>query len=648
MDRMRELVDLLNRLGREYYEEDNPSVSDAEYDALYDELLALENFTGIVLPDSPTRKVGGSDKKKGFETYKHKERLYSLDKSKTKEGIFEWIEKAKKVTNSFPVLTLEYKFDGLTLSLTYDKGKLLKGVTRGDGVEGEVVTEQIRTIKNIPHNILFDGYIEIQGECIMKLSALNAYNESAKEPLKNARNAAAGGVRNIDANETAKRNLTFMAYNIGYSPDKRFYSQVEAHEFLITNGFDCKEFFEVVDENTDIALLLDKAEENRPSLDYLIDGMVFKVNDFSLREELGFTDKFPRWAIAYKFKAEEVVTILKEVVWQVSRTGKLNPLALLDPVDIGGVTVSRATLNNIGDIERKDIKIGSRVFVRRSGDVIPEILGIASHTENSVQVEVPKTCPFCGSPVVTKNVFLYCTNPNRCAPRVISQIEHFCAKDSLDIEGLSTKTIEQLYNDLGVRSPADLYTLTKEQLLTLEGFKEKKASNLISSLEKSKVTTLARFLTAIGIPNIGKKTGRVLEEQFTTLENLRKASFEELVSLDDFGEITARGVVEFFEDENNRTLVDRLLSFGFKFIVEEKTQGVFSGLKVVLTGSLEKYKRSEAAKEIIKRGGEISDSVSSKVNLVVAGSDAGSKLAKAEKLGIKVIDEKTFLEMLAQ
>ncbi len=648
MERMYELVELLNEYGRQYYEDDNPTVSDAEYDALYDELLALEKKFGLVLPNSPTRKVGAEKVKKGFESYNHKGRLYSLDKSKTKEGVHEWISRVTKENGSFPQLTLEYKFDGLTLNLTYNKGELILGVTRGDGVTGEIVTEQIKTIDNIPKVIAYKGYIEIQGECIMRLSALNAYNETAKEPLKNARNAAAGGVRNISPSETGRRHLSFMAYNVGYSPEKRFYTQDEVHDFLIDNGFDCREYFRLLSSAENIDNLLDGAEEVRPTLDYLIDGMVFKVNDFELREELGYTEKFPRWALAYKFKAEEVVTRLLDVKWQVSRTGKLNPLAVLEPVDIGGVQVARATLNNYSEIIRKDIKIGSKVFVRRSGDVIPEILGVAEHTEESAPVEKPKICPYCGSPVEERNAFLYCTNPDYCAPQVISQIEHFSAKDSLDIEGLSTKTIEQLYNDLGVRSPADLYRLNKAQLLTLEGFKDKKADNLLAALENSKQTTLARFLTAIGIPNIGKKAGKQLENAFKTLDAVRNATALDFLALDDFGDIMAASVTDFFADETNRTLVDDLLSFGFRFTVAEKTDGVFSGYIVVLTGALTAYKRSEAAKEIVKRGGEVSDSVSSRVNLVVAGEDAGSKLAKATKLGIKIITESEFVEMLAK
>lgn len=647
MDRMIELVALLNRYAKEYYELDNPTVSDADYDALYDELLNLEAELGIVLPDSPTQRVGGKVQK-GFATVVHRERLYSLDKSKTKEGIQEWMDKVVKENGGWADLSLEYKYDGLTLNVSYQKGVLIRAVTRGDGETGEDVTKQALTIANLPKKIKFEGAVDVQGECIMKLSALAEYNATHDVPLKNARNAAAGGIRNTDPDEAAKRHLSFAAYNIGYHEGLALATQEDMHAFLIEQGFDCNDYFHLIREGEDWGKLLDQVEEKRPDLDYLIDGMVFKVNDLALREELGVTAKFPKWAIAYKFKAEEVVSRVLDVKWQVSRTGKLNPLAVMEPVDIGGVEVKKATLSNISEIRRKDIRIGSDVFVRRSGDVIPEILGIAHHNVDSREVVPPSVCPACGAPVKQEGVFLYCTNPEHCAPRVIATIEHFGAKDAMDIEGLSVKSIEQLYNEMGLRTPDQLYVLTKEQLLTLDGYKDKKADNLLASIAKSKQVDLPRFLTALAIPGIGKRTAGQLADVFGSLDKVMQATVDDLLALDDFGLIMASNVVDYFADPNNQKLVQSLLFAGIT--INDKpvntAEGSFKGEVVVLTGSLANYKRSQAQELIKQHGGEVADSISKRVTLVVAGSDAGSKLAKAEKLGIKVIDEDAFIKRL--
>ena len=645
MGRMEELVELLNRYAKEYYELDNPTVSDAEYDALYDELLMLENFSGIVLPDSPTKRVGGKTNA-GFKQVTHKERLFSLDKSKTVEGVEEWLKKINKGADAPVPVTLEYKYDGLTLNISYENGVLVRACTRGDGVVGEDVTEQVKTIENVPWNIPFKGEIDVQGEGLMPLSSLEKYNETAKVPLKNARNGVAGAIRNLDVAETRRRKLSFFAYNVGFHRGIKFSYQHEVHDFLREQGFNVGDYFHVVTNYDKVETLLAEAEASRPHLDFLIDGMVFKTDSFSLREILGFTEKFPRWALAYKFKAEEVSTEVKDVLWQVSRTGKLNPLALLDPVDIGGATVSRATLSNMSEIKRKGIRIGDRVFVRRSGDVIPEIMGVASQGENAREVEKPTVCPVCGSPVVEKGYFLYCSNEENCAPRIISQIEHFCDKDGLDIEGLSEKTIEQFYNEFGIRRVDELFNLKKEDLLSLEGFKDKKAENIVSSIQKSKNTTLARFITALGVPGVGKKAAKLLEQTFGTLDGIMNASVDDLISIEDFGMITASQIADFFASEENRALISALLDCGITFVQEEKTEGVFSGKTVVITGVLEHYKRSAAQEEVRKRGGNVADSVSKNVNLVIRGEDAGSKLAKAEKLGIEIIDEAAFLEML--
>ena len=643
--RMKELVDLLNKYASLYYEQDAPVVSDAEYDALYDELRRLEESEGYSLKNSPTKRVGGAPQKK-FEQSKHLLRLYSLDKCQSIEEFYDWCKRTEKVVSPLPKLTAEYKFDGLTLNILYDEGKLVQATTRGDGVTGEVVTAQVRTISKLPKEIEYKGKIEIQGEGILRLSAFDKYNLTATEPLKNARNGVAGAIRNLNPAVTAERNISFFAYNIGYS-DKVFKTQSEIRDFLIEQGFETEGDFSTVQTSEEIENYISKAEEKRGSLDYLIDGLVFKVDDLSYRDELGYTEKFPKWAIAYKFKADEMTTVLSDVVWQVSRSAKLNPLAILEPVDIGGVTVKKATLNNYGDIMRKNVKIGDRVFIRRSNDVIPEIMGVAESFDSSKSIDKPLVCPACGSPVKEVGAFLYCTGEH-CAPQVISSLDHFASKDAMDIEGFSEKTAEQFYNEIGLRTVVDLMTLKPEDMFGLEGFGDKKIGNLINSIEKSKRTTADRFLYALGAPGIGKKTAKDLIKKFKTFSALMDATEEELSSVDGVGDILAKNLVDFFGDEDNRKMVEDLFASGVQLEEKEEIEGVFTGLKFVLTGSLPTLKRGEATKMIEDNGGEVASSVSKTIDIVLVGDDAGSKLEKAQKLGLKIIDENEFLSMIGK
>ena len=642
-DRMKELVEKLNRYAALYYEEDAPVISDAEYDAMYDELRALEEREGYALKNSPTHRVGGAPQKK-FEPSRHLLRLYSLDKCKTEGEIAEWYERIVKAVGKEPEITAEYKFDGLTLNILYEGGKLVKAATRGDGVTGEEVTAQVKTIAGVPRTISYTGRIEIQGEGIMRLSALAAYNAKSDEPLKNARNGAAGAIRNLDPAVTASRNLSFMAYNIGYS-DRHFASQREMHDFLVKEGFETESDFTVLKGADAAFAFAEKVGELRPTLDFLIDGVVFKVNDTALRDEIGYTEKFPKWAIAYKFKADEMTTVLRDVVWQVSRSAKLNPLAVLDPVDIGGVTVRRATLNNYGDILKKKVKIGDRVFIRRSNDVIPEIMGVAEEAPDAKEVEKPTVCPACGAPVREEGAFLYCTGEH-CAPQIVSCLDHFASKDAMDIDGFSEKTAEQFYNELHMTSPVDLMRLKKEDIVGLERFGDKKADNLIAAIAASKDTTMDRLLFALGIDGIGKKTAKDLAARFGTFEALEKADRDALTAVDGIGEILADNIVSYFADEDNLRLIADLFASGVTVREAEKKSGVFEGMRVVLTGSLPTYKRGEATALIEENGGEVASSVSKTVDLVLAGSDAGSKLEKAQKLGIRIIDEEEFKRML--
>lgn len=643
IDEMRALIKQLNYHSEQYYKYDKPVISDGEYDKLYDRLAALEKETGTVLDDSPTVRVGGGTLKE-FKQYRHSHKLYSLDKCQNFEEFMAWYNRTLKSLGGAFALSAEYKFDGLTLNLVYEGGKLVSAATRGNGEVGEDVISQVKTIKNVPLTIGYKGHVEIQGEGIMRLSVLKKYNETHAEPLKNARNGAAGAIRNLNPKVTAERNLDVMCYNV--FGDTEFETQARMQDFLKENGFTAGDYFRIIENPEDIESELERLNEVRPRLDFLIDGIVFKINDVEKREILGETEKFPRWAIAYKFKADEVTTLLKDVIWQVSRTGKLNPLAILEPVELAGVTVKRATLNNYADLQKKNIKIGSRVFVRRSNDVIPEILGVAEDTPESRIVEKPEICPYCGAPVYGEGVFLYCSNNETCAPRLVARLSHFAAKSAMDIDGFSEKTAELLLNELNISEFSDLYALKKENLVGLEGFGELKADNLINAIEKSKNCTLSDFIFALGIKNIGKKASKQLEARFGTLEAVKAAAIEELTELDDFGLIMAESVRQYFDDPANIEQINKLLAAGIVFKSEEKKEGVFSSRTVVLTGSLSNYKRSEAEKLITERGGEISSTVSKAVNLVVAGEDAGSKLQKAEKLGIEIIDEQKFTELL--
>ncbi len=642
-DRMKELVEKLNKYAALYYEQDEPEISDAEYDALYDELRALEESEGYSLKNSPTHRVGGAPQKK-FAQSKHLLRLYSLDKCKTREELADWYDRVIKAAGKEPELTAEYKFDGLTLNILYENGALVKAATRGDGTVGEEVTAQVKTISGVPRNISYKGRIEIQGEGIMRLSALEEYNRRSSEPLKNARNGAAGAIRNLDPAVTADRNLSFMAYNIGFS-DRHFASQSEMHAFLAEEGFETESDFTVLKGVDEAFAFAEKVDGLRHSLDFLIDGVVFKVNDTALRDEIGYTEKFPKWAIAYKFKADEMTTVLRDVVWQVSRSAKLNPLAVLDPVDIGGVTVKRATLNNYGDILKKKVRIGDRVIIRRSNDVIPEITGVAEEVEGAKEVEKPTVCPACGAPVREEGAFIYCTGEH-CAPQIVAALDHFASKDAMDIDGFSEKTAEQFYNELHLTSPVQLMQLKKEDIAGLDRFGDKKAENLVSAVAAAKDTTMDRLLFALGIDGIGKKTAKDLSAKFGTFEALAQADKDALLAVDGIGGILADNILAWFADEGNKKLLSDLYASGVSVREAEKKSGVFDGMRIVLTGSLPTYKRGEATALIENNGGEVASSVSKTVDMVLAGEDAGSKLDKAKKLGIKIIDENEFVAML--
>ena len=647
MNRQRELTDILNKWAHEYYVLDNPTVSDKEYDKAYDELRRLEEESGVIYPDSPTRRVGG-EPLKGFVKHTHIARLFSLDKAVSAEELRAFLTRVDKGAAGKKDYTVEYKFDGLTVCLTYDKGEFVRATTRGNGTVGEDVTAQVLTIKSFPLKISYQGTLEVRGEAIIRLSVLDKYNQTAAEPLKNARNAVAGAIRNLDPKITAQRKAEIYFYDVNYTSDGAPMSQTDAHAFLKKEGFKVFPYFRICHNVEEVLDAVNEVERERKNLDVLTDGAVIKLNDAVLREELGYTDKFPRWAIAYKFEAEEVTTLLKEVIWQVGRTGKLTPLALLDPVELGGATVSRATLNNYGDILRKDVKLGSRVLVRRSNEVIPEILGTTEHYEHSQSIEKPAICPACQSELVEIGAHLFC--PNRlCTPRIVAALDHYASKNAMNIDGFSESTALQLVERKGVTKYSDLYRLTVEDLAELEGFKDKKINNLLTAIEKSKTPTLDAFIYAIGVEGVGRVAAKDLAARFKSMEKLQNATAEELIALENVGEITANAIVAYFQDENNLAELAALTEIGVAPTwSEEKKEGIFSGQSVVLTGTLANYKRSQAQKLIEERGGVCQSSVTAKTTLVIAGEEAGSKLAKAQKLGIQIIDEETFKKMLEE
>ncbi len=635
MDRMKELVALLNKYAYHYYVLDEPIVADKQYDELYNELLALEEKTGGRLPDSPTRRIGG-DPIKEFRPHTHLHKLYSLDKCNSYDELRAWDEKIKKVAPE-TVYTLEYKLDGLTLCLTYDNGLFTGAATRGNGETGEDVTEQVLTIKSIPLSVPYKGRFEAQGEGIMRLSALEKYNRTAAEPLKNARNGVAGAIRNLDPKVTASRNLDVIFYNVNYVEGTLIPSQRDNIAFLKENGFKTEKLFASGDMEKIIAEI---EGVNRGALDFLIDGMVIKVDDVALREKLGYTDKFPRWAMAYKFEAEETTTILKSVTWNVGRTGKLTPLAHLEPVELCGATIRKATLNNYGDILRKKVKIGSRVFIRRSNDVIPEILGVAEDNDGKPIVP-PEVCPACGAKLYEDGAHIFCPNEYGCRPQVIGRLEHFTSKECMDIRGISEKSIAQLYDNLGVRSLIDLYSLTADELKTLDGFKDKKAENFVSSIEKSKSVPLDRFINALGIENVGKKSAKDLARVFGSIDALAAASREQLLAVPDVGEVVADCIAQYFA--KHAALIEKFKTIGIdpRYTGSEEKQNL-AGKTFVLTGTLAGYTRDEATAIIESRGAKVSGSVSKKTDYVLAGESAGSKLDKAARLGVKIIDENEF------
>lgn len=656
--RIEELVKELNKYSYEYYSLDKPTVTDKEYDEKYDELIKLEKEENYILPYSPSQRIGDVVLD-GFTKYRHKSRLWSMDKAQTIEELESWHNRNLKFINEMKergeeLPNLKYiltkKFDGLTINLTYNiEGIMETAATRGTGDVGEEVTAQVKTIKSIPLKINSKDIFEVHGEAIMTTEAFQKYNETAKEPLKNLRNGAAGALRNLDVRETASRNLKAFFYDVGYKEGASFKTYLEMMDFIKEKGLPVDDYVVECTTIDEIKKQIEYIKNIRLNLNYDIDGIVIAIDDIRTRELLGYTVKFPKWAIAYKFEAEEAVTKLLDVEWNIGRSGRVGPTAILEPVELAGVTVRRATLNNMEDIQRKGVMIGADVLVRRSNDVIPEIMGVVEESlKDSVTIEVPKVCPACESHLVLIGAHYFCENTLSCKPQLVKSIVHYASREAMNIGGFSEKTAGQLFEELNIKSISELYKLQKEELVQLERFGEKKAQNLLDAIEKSKECELHSFIYALGIPNVGVKTAKDLVNRFKSLDGIKNAKFEELVEVPDIGGIVAGCIVEFFLEKKVTNTIDELLSLGVspKFEEIKVQENVFSGKTIVVTGALQNYSRTAIKDKLDLLGAKVSGSVSKKTDYIIVGEDAGSKLTKALDLGVNVLSEDEFQEMI--
>lgn len=653
------LIEKIEYLNYHYYTLDEPLVSDGEYDQIYDELRKLEEETGYVRDDSPTQIVGGEILDK-FEKHFHITKLLSQNKAQTHEELEAWIDRCNRLRDEYNrnhddklaelEYIMEYKFDGLTVNLTYNNGLLVNAATRGNGTVGEEISAQVRTIRSIPNKIKEESLLEIQGEALMPLSELTRYNEENELQLKNARNAAAGALRNLNTKETAKRRLTAYFYSIPTN-NLDFASEEDMLEFLKEQGLMIHPYHKKVHNLEEMVKELDYIEEERKNIDILTDGVVIKINDKKTQEVLGSTNKFPRWSIAYKFEAEEYTTTLREVVWNVGRSGKVTPSAILDPVEFSGATVTRATLNNYDDIIRKKVRIGSKVFIRRSNDVIPEILGVVDENqEGTKEIEKPSKCPYCGSELIQGNVHIICPNSISCKPQLLARMEHFTSRNAMDIEGLSEKTIAQLMEELDINEVDDIYDLTYDDLINLDRFGDKKTKNLLNAIEASKKVDLNSFIYAIGIPNVGERTSRDLANKFKNFDSLRHASSEDLSDIDDIGEITAQNIIEYFRDPNISKSIDNLLEKGIEIseVKADNNSDSLNDMTFVITGTIDNYKRDDIKKLLESNGAKVTGSVSKNTDVVLAGEKAGSKKDKAQDLGIEIYENDRLYDFLEE
>ncbi|MEN3777294.1 NAD-dependent DNA ligase LigA [Priestia megaterium] len=658
--RVQELRDLLNQYGYEYYVLDQPSVPDAEYDKLMNELIEIEDsFPELKTADSPTQRIGGQVLD-AFEKVQHQTSMLSLGNAFNEEDLRDFDRRVRQAVEDEFSYVCELKIDGLAVSLRYEDGYLVLGATRGDGTTGENITENLKTIRSIPLRIKEPLSMEVRGEAFMPRKSFKALNEAKMErdevPFANPRNAAAGSLRQLDPKIAAKRNLDIFVYAMTDTGELEIDSHSESLNLLDKLGFKTNKERQTCETIDDVIAYIESWQTQRPELSYDIDGIVVKVDSFDQQAELGTTAKSPRWAIAYKFPAEEVVTKLVNIELTVGRTGVITPTAILEPVQVAGTTVQRASLHNEDLIREKDIRIGDYVVVKKAGDIIPEVVNVIEEKRTGEEQEftMPTHCPECESELVRleEEVALRCINPS-CPAQIREGLIHFVSRNAMNIDGLGEKVISQLFREQLIKDVADIYTLTKQQLIELERMGEKSADNLIAAIEASKENSLERLLFGLGIRHVGAKAAKTLAQHFETIDKLTKATYDELVAINEIGAKMADAIVAYFTQEEVQELIHELKEYGVnltykgpKLVSVENVDSVFAGKTVVLTGKLEQLSRNEAKAQIEALGGKVTGSVSKKTDLVVAGEEAGSKLTKAKELEIEVWDEARLLTEL--
>ena len=638
-----------------YYNEDSPEISDFEYDMLLRNLEEIEaEFPSLITPDSPTQKVGGSAAKK-FSPVEHKVPMESLHDSFSPQEIRDFDTRVRESIRE-PLYVVEPKIDGLSVSAEYVNGVFVRGSTRGDGLVGEDITDNLKTIKSLPMKLnRAVPFLEVRGEVYMSNESFEALirkqEENEEKPFKNPRNAAAGSLRQKDSKITKERNLDIFVFNVQQIEGETLTSHKQSLDYLTELGFTTLPFYHRCNTVGEVLEKIDEIGENRGKLDFQIDGAVIKIDDFAHRRVLGSTSKFPKWAEAYKYPPEEKETELLDVEINVGRTGVLTPTAIFAPITLAGTTVSRATLHNEDFITEKGIRIGDKVILRKAGEIIPEVVAVKEHKENSVPFHMPTICPSCGSPVSYENgeSALRCTNTD-CPAQLLRHLIHFVSRDAMDIDGMGEAVLEQLVNKNLISSPLDLYRLKKDDILSLERSGQKSADNLISAIAKSKDNDLYRLVFALGIRHIGQRAAKLLADKFRTLDNIANATVAEISEIDGFGDIMAESVQKYFSLDESKKLIEEIKELSINcenktVRTEPSSDSPFNGKTFVITGTLPTYKRTEAAAIIESLGGKVSSSVSKKTDFVLAGEEAGSKLTKAQQLGITVIDEEEFINM---
>lgn len=654
-ERIQYLKDEINKSNYKYYVEENPYLSDFDYDKMFTELKELEEkYPLLKTPDSPTQRVGSVSEK--FFSHKHKYRLYSLDNTYNEEELKKWYERVCKEYNKKLQLVCELKIDGLAIALTYDKGLSTLGVTRGDGVTGENITPNLKTIKAIPLKLFEPKTLEVRGEIYMPKTSFEKLNEESlakgEKVFANPRNAASGSLRQLDSKITAKRDLSMFTYTGIFedAEDKNIKTHYDGMMYLKKLGFKVNPNIRLVD---DIQGAIDYCNEwatKRFDLNYATDGVVIKVNDFAIQKDLGFTARAPKWATAFKFPPEEVATKVLDIEVNTGKTGIVTPVAILEPVQLAGSTVARASLHNFDEIKRLDIRIGDTVLIKKAAEIIPKVVKVMDTDihESLPVVKPPKICPSCGAKLVERcgEVGLYCQNPD-CGSLMCAKIEFWASKDAMDIDNVGPSLIQQLYDKKFISNPVDLYRLTMQDLMQLDLVKEKSAMNIYTSIQESKTKPLNRLLTALGIRHVGKETADILSGEFATLDDIKNADVERLANIEGIGGIIAQSIYDFFHEERNVKMIEELKELGVNPVSKVKPKSdKLAGKTFVLTGTLQNMTRDEASAIIKSHGGKTSSSVSKKTSYVLAGENAGSKLDKAQNLGVIILTEDDFLEMI--